>query len=55
MLLWRVVFTWAAGGDITILWLTRNVAKDALVMDHAERAGCYLVADGERTERMPSS
>ena len=36
-------FIFAAGGDICILWTLRNVQKDALVEDHPERAGCFVL------------
>jgi hypothetical protein len=36
-------FTFAAGGDMLILWLLRDVASDAMVEDHPTRAGCYVL------------
>lgn len=36
-------FTLAAGGDLLILWLIRNVRPGTLVEDHPERAGCYVI------------
>jgi hypothetical protein len=39
-----IVFTFAAGGDLAILWLLRGVSRDAWVQDHSSRAGCLVVA-----------
>ena len=36
-------FTFAAGGDMLILWLLRDVPADALIEDHPTRAGCYVL------------
>ena len=38
-------FTFAAGGDMLILWLIRRVNADTLVEDHPSRAGCYVVTE----------
>lgn len=38
-----LVFILAAGGDILILWLIRNVTDGSLVEDHPKRAGCYVI------------
>lgn len=35
-------FTLAAGGDILILWLLRNVSKGAMVQDHPQKVGCAI-------------
>lgn len=35
-------FTLAAGGDILILWLLRNVKSGKKVQDHPEKVGCKL-------------
>jgi hypothetical protein len=40
-------FTFAAGGDMLILWLLRDIAPDALVEDHPTRAGCYVLTPME--------
>jgi hypothetical protein len=44
-------FTFAAGGDMLILWLLRDVAPDALVEDHPTRAGCYVLLPAEEGEK----
>jgi hypothetical protein len=38
-----LLFTVAAGGDMLILWLIRNVSNDKLVEDHPIQAGCYIL------------
>jgi hypothetical protein len=38
-----VFFTYAAAGDIMILWITRHVDKNQLVQDHPTDAGIVLV------------
>ena len=38
-----LLFTTAAGGDMLILWLIRNVSSDKLVEDHPTHAGCYIL------------
>lgn len=38
-----LVFILAAGGDILILWLIRNVKAGSLVEDHPKKAGCYVI------------
>lgn len=38
-------FTVAAGGDALILWLLRGVGADKQVLDHPERAGCYVITN----------
>jgi hypothetical protein len=49
-----LLFTIAAGGDFLILWLLRGVHAGALVEDHPERAGCYVLSSydtaGERSK-----
>lgn len=47
-----LLFTIAAGGDFLILWLLRDVHAGALVEDHPERAGCYVLSShGAPSER----
>lgn len=43
------VFTFAAGGDVLILWLLRGVSPQAMVEDHPTKAGCYVLEPGETT------
>lgn len=38
-----IVFTLAAGGDMIVLWLVRNVERGKLVEDHPSRCGCYVI------------
>ncbi|MCB2203240.1 DUF3267 domain-containing protein [bacterium] len=40
-------FTFAAGGDMLILWLLRDIDSTALIEDHPTRAGCYVLLPGE--------
>lgn len=42
-------FTLAAGGDLVVLGRVRDLPEDALVLDHHERAGCLVVAEGRRS------
>lgn len=41
--LFGIVMTFAAGGDLLVLWLMRNVNARALVQDHPSRAGCIVL------------
>lgn len=50
VMLFGLVFTFAAGGDALILWLIRGVEPDALVEDHPTRAGCYVLGRREGAE-----
>jgi hypothetical protein len=43
MVIFGITFTCAAGGDIIILWLLRNVPPETLVQDHNDKIGCYIV------------
>lgn len=40
-------FTFAAGGDMLILWLLRGTPAGALVEDHPHRAGCYVLTPAD--------
>jgi hypothetical protein len=42
LLAFSLFFIFAAGGDMLILWLIRDVHPDALVEDHPTRAGCLV-------------
>ena len=42
--LYGMIFTFAAGGDLLVLWLIRNVDARARVLDHPSRAGCIVLA-----------
>lgn len=37
------IFTAAASGDFIVFWLIRKVENNALVEDHPENAGCYIL------------
>ncbi len=43
LLIYGILFTVLAGGDFLVLWIIRKVRSDALVKDHPERCGCYVV------------
>ena len=45
LLVFGLIFTIAAGGDMLILWTLRRVPGHALVEDHPTRAGCYWLED----------
>lgn len=50
--LFGILMTFAAGGDLLVLWLMRKVGPHALVQDHPSRAGCIVLerspdADGQ--------
>jgi len=45
LLAFGLLFITAAGGDILILWLIRNVSNDKYVEDHPTNAGCYVLND----------
>ena len=42
--LYGMIFVFAAGGDLLVLWLIRGVDARALVQDHPSRAGCIALA-----------
>ncbi|MBR9975107.1 MAG: DUF3267 domain-containing protein [Bacteroidetes bacterium] len=48
-------FTFAAGGDMLILWLLRDVPPDAQVEDHPVRAGCYVLLPAEGETAAPQA
>ena len=41
--LFGMIFVFAAGGDLLVLWLIRGVDPRALVQDHPSRAGCIVL------------
>ena len=45
--LFGMVFSFAAGGDLLVLWVIRNVDARAMVQDHPSRAGCLVVGHGD--------
>lgn len=44
ILTFGLFFILAAGGDILILWLLRNVKSSSFVQDHPTRVGCYILS-----------
>jgi hypothetical protein len=42
LLAFSLFFIFAAGGDMLILWLIRDVPSDVYVEDHPTRAGCLV-------------
>lgn len=47
ILIFGILFTFAAVGDFLIVWLIRSVEWNALVEDHPEHAGCYVYTTQE--------
>ena len=45
LLIFGLVFTMAAGGDVLVLWLIRRVPPSQPVQDHPTRAGCVVLED----------
>ena len=43
LLFYGLVMLAAASGDIIVLWTIRNLMKDAQVMDHPHRVGCWVL------------
>lgn len=43
-------FTLAAGGDILILWLLKDVESGIMVRDHPELVGCEVLRDDQEKE-----
>jgi hypothetical protein len=41
--LYGMIFVFAAGGDLLVLWVIRGVDPRALVLDHPSRAGCIVL------------
>ena len=50
LFLFGVLFTFAACGDLLIVWLLRGVSWEALVEDHPENAGCYVHRTADDSE-----
>jgi hypothetical protein len=47
LLIWGVLMSMAAGGDVAILWAIRTVDRDAPVLDHPTKAGCLVGVSGD--------
>ena len=45
ILLYGMMFVFAAGGDLLILWITRFLKPGTKIEDHPTRAGCYILED----------
>jgi hypothetical protein len=43
--LYGMIFVFAAGGDLLVLWLIRSVEAHACVLDHPSRAGCIVLPE----------
>jgi hypothetical protein len=43
LMLAGLVMTAAAGGDLLIVWLLRGAGRRSLVLDHPNRAGCWVL------------
>lgn len=46
LLLWGLLFTLAARGDMLVVWLIRHVPAEQLIEDHPHCAGCYVIDRG---------
>jgi hypothetical protein len=42
-----LLYILAAGGDLLVLWILRDVNREAWVEDHPSRAGCYVMEGRE--------
>jgi hypothetical protein len=42
-LVFGMIFSIASGGDFLIVWLLRGQPKDARVLDHESKVGCYIL------------
>ncbi|MCF7858402.1 MAG: DUF3267 domain-containing protein [Candidatus Cloacimonetes bacterium] len=43
LMIYGIVFTILAGGDLLVLWLIRKVNSNQMVQDHPTRCGCYVI------------
>lgn len=43
--LYGMIFIFAAGGDLLILWITRFLKPGTKIEDHPTRAGCYVLEE----------
>lgn len=46
ILVFGLLFTFAASGDALILWLSRRVERGSLIEDHPTRVGFYVIEQG---------
>jgi hypothetical protein len=42
-----LVYIFAGGGDLLVLWTLRGVDGESWVMDHPSRAGCYVLEENQ--------
>jgi hypothetical protein len=45
LLIFGLVFSWAATGDIIVWWILRDVPSSTQVEDHPDRVGCYMLIE----------
>jgi len=45
MMFFAMFFTWAAGGDIQIVWMLRKFKKNQMVLDHPNDPGFIVLRD----------
>ncbi|MFO7923994.1 MAG: DUF3267 domain-containing protein [Bacteroidales bacterium] len=45
LLIFGIIFTWTAGGDIISLFMLRNLESDSYVFDHPDKMGFYTRND----------
>ncbi|MDD4385610.1 MAG: DUF3267 domain-containing protein [Bacteroidales bacterium] len=43
LLIFGMIFTWTAGGDIISIWMLRKIGKNTLVFDHPDKIGFYTI------------
>jgi hypothetical protein len=53
LLIWGILMTMAAGGDVAILWAIRSAPSSAEILDHPDKGGC-LIALPDPQEPSPS-
>lgn len=44
-LFYGIFFTWAASGDLIMLWYIRGLKPSAMVKDHPEKLGCIITGN----------
>ena len=43
LLIFGMIFTWTAGGDIISIWMLRKIRRNTLVFDHPDKIGFYTI------------
>lgn len=51
LMLFGLLFTVAAGGDMLVFWMLRKESSNAMVMDHPTNAGCILLEEEAEEEK----